>query len=369
MSERRIRKYILQLCFCIVACAIAALSFAEDATEQALYAALAGRWEGTLAGAFRSQDVSWHFEVDEAGALKGYMGPSVAGMPKVPMENLSVNANEVNFDIAKQHATFTGTISAGGIAGTWRQGTPLPLQMKKKHFVFELPDSTRAALLGGWEVQGSETEGGYGIAISFSGISVQRIPGAAIHLEFTETEDGKLSGTMSIPASGLNAVPLVDIYLTEEGFAQFATDNGRSFSGKLINGVLVGDFASPDRPTRSRSFARAGRSEQGFDLDLSDAAWQRLAGRWYYEVIGDDVVLEVFETEEGKRRGQLIFDEGPLGRDPLLELVVEGDSVRLTTLTGRTFSGSFSEEAGGEDIVGEYRVNAYPFRVTFTRKP
>lgn len=366
MNPDFLRKYVLHLCVCVLACAYAALTLAAEENPNArLFAAMKGRWEGNLIGEFRSQEVSWHFELDEAGALKGYMGPSIAGMPSIPMENLSVSANELRFDIAEQHASFTGTISPDGIAGTWLQGSALPLQMKKKNFVFELSEFARAALLGSWDLADRQAGGGVGINISFRGIKIAPIPGAAIHFEFTETEDGKLAGTLSILESELQDVPLVDIYITEDGFAQFATDNGRNFSGKLTNGVLVGDFSSPGRGSATRSFVQASRRENGFYLDVGDAAWQRMAGRWYYEVFGDDVVLDLTTTGDGKQQGLLIFDEGPIGSDVLLELVVEGDNIRFTTLTGRTFSGAFD----GEDIAGEYRVNTYPRRVTFTRTP
>ncbi len=366
MNPGFLRKYILHLCVCVLACAYAALSVAAEVNPDArLLAAMKGRWEGSLVGDFRSQEVSWHFEIDEAGALKGYMGPSIAGMPSTAMENLSVSANELRFDIAEQHASFTGIISPDGITGSWLQGSALPLQMKKKDFVFELSDFARASLLGSWDLADREAGGGVGIHISFGGIKIVPVPGAEIHFEFTETADGRLSGTLSIPGSDLHDIPLVDIYITEEGFAQFATDNGRNFSGKLINGVLVGDFSSPGRGSATRSFVQASRRESGFYLDVSSAAWQRMAGRWYYEVFGDDVVLELTTTADNRQQGLLIFSEGPLGSDPLLELVMEGDNVRFTTLTGRTFTGAFD----GEDIAGEYRVNTYPRRVTFTRNP
>jgi hypothetical protein len=390
MSEQRIRKYLLHLCLCIVACAMTALSFAADAPDTALYAALTGRWEGALVGAFRSQEVSWHFEVDAAGGLRGFMGPSTVGMPSLPMENLIVTADHVSFDIPAQHGSFAGSVSATGIAGTWQQGTALPLRMRKKNFVFDLPDSAQAALLGMWEM---ESWGYTTLSVSLSsGFSMEKGRNAGINVEFTETADGRLAGVLSVPRPpqpdegprlGISAsgdgfgqfgayrgrsFPLVDVFITEDGFAQFATDNGLSFSGKLINGVLVGDFTFDGRTT-TRSFAHPGQRERGFDLDVSDTAWQRVTGRWYYEVWGDDIVLEISTTDEGKRRGQLIFDEGAVDRDPLLELVVEGDTVRFTSLNGRTFSGTFSDEATDPEIVGEYRLNSYPYRVTFTRNP
>jgi hypothetical protein len=343
MSEQRIRKYLVHLCLCIVACAVTALSFGAEA-DNALNAALQGRWEGTLVGAFREQEVSWRFETDEDGALRGFMGPSKSGMPSVPMENLSVTGGQVSFTLAGQRGAFEGSVAPDGITGIWQQGGKLPLHMKKKHFVFALSDAIRAALVGGWDMRGE---------------------GAEIHVEFFEADNGTLSGTLSIPESGVNATPLVDIFVTDDGFAQFSTDNGRHFTGRLVNGVLVGEYLRDDNRTRyNRPFQRTGQKDREFDVALSDNARQKFAGRWYWERFGDDVVLEVTPVDANVTRAQLLLDKGR-ETDPLLELKVDGENLRFTTLNGRVFGGSFD----GENIAGEYRANNRPQRATWSRTP
>jgi hypothetical protein len=317
--------------------------FAGAATPDAnLIAALKGRWEGVLTGAFRSQEVSWHFDVTESGELRGYMGPSFAGMPSLRMQNLVIDGNAVSFTLDSQHAAFTGSITPDGIVGSWQQGQPLQLQMKKKDFVFPLSEKIHAALLGRWDMDNPLN--------------------AAIWLEFADAGDGRLSGTLSMPSSNLHDIPLVDIFVTEEGFAQIATDNGRRFSGRLINGVLVGEYVSGTRNYR-RSFVREGQRARGFDLDLSETAWDLLAGRWNAEIIGDDVVLEFYRTEDNAMRGRLLFSEGPTRSDELLEVTVDGENFTYATYGGRTFVGTLSEEG----LAGEYRVNVRPFDMRFTR--
>ncbi len=331
--------------FILVASSLfAALAFAaDDVAINPVYAALKGRWEGTLNGEFRSQDVSWHFEIDDAGELKGYIGPSKGGMPSLPMENLVISDGQVSFTIEAQHGAFQGTISPDGIGGTWQQGMALPLQMKKKNFVFALSDGVRADLVGAWD----RADDGY-----------------TIHLEFTEADNGMLSGALTIPRSDLDEIPLVDIFVTDEGHAQFATDNGRRFTGRLINGVLLGEYAN--NGTNSRiTFVHPGQEERGFDLDLGAAALEKLAGRWYTRIFWDDLILEYYRTEDGKIRGQLLSEEGKRTVDPLLEADLQGDAVSFTAFSGKTFNGTLAPEG----IVGEYRANNRPFRMTFTREP
>lgn len=358
-----LRNKLWLFCVCIVVCAVPALSFAAESADAALYAALKGRWEGTLAGAFRTQDVSWHFELDGNGVLKGYMGPSLVGMPSLPMDNLVVSDGELSFSIESQHGSFRGVIAPDGVAGTWQQGGALPLRMTKKDFVFPLADSAREALLGRWELQDRNADG-IVIQIRIPGLGAERPPATTTYMEFTETAAGLLSGVITIPTSKQYDIPLVDIFVNDEGFAQFATDNGQSFTGRLINGVLVGDYDSGGRTSR-RTFARTDTQDRVFDLQLSESARAQLGGLWYYEVWGDDVVLEVVTAEAGNTRAQLIFDEGKTRLDPLLELVVDGDTIRFATFHGRTFNGVLDAEG----LVGEYRVTNYPNRATFTRTP
>ncbi|MGV3592346.1 MAG: hypothetical protein ACO1PZ_11705 [Gammaproteobacteria bacterium] len=340
MNARQLQKYLLHLCFCVVACAYAALSLAAD-DDAMLYSALKGRWEGTLDGAFRSQDVSWHLEVDEEGLLKGFIGPSLAGMPDRPMENLVVDAGRVSFTLDELHVSFTGSITADGIAGRWEQGSTLPLQMRKKDFMFPLSAAVRTVLLGTWEME--------------NGLGTTQV-------EFTEGEGGTLAGFLSTPGVDLHDAPLVDIFVTDESFAQFATDNGRRFTGRLANGVLVGEYASGDRRYR-RNFLRVDDARKTYDLALSATARDRMLGRWRCEVRGGDVILEIMQTADSQTQGRLLFDEGPRRRDELLELKVEGDTVTYTTFGGRTFNGSFNDDG----IAGDYYNGSRPYGVLFER--
>lgn len=340
MNARQLQKYLLQLCLCVVACAYAALSLAAD-QGAILHAALKGRWEGTLKGAFRSQDVSWHFDVDDEGLLKGFIGPSLAGMPDRPMENLVVDAGRVSFTLDALHASFNGTITADGITGNWTQGSALPLQMRRKNFMFPLSAAVRAALLGTWEME--------------NGLGTTQV-------EFKEGEGGTLAGFLSTPGVDLHDAPLVDIFITDEGFAQFATDNGRRFTGRLANGVLVGEYASGDRRYR-RNFLRADDARETYDLALSATGRDRMLGRWRCEVRGDDVILEIVQTADNQTQGRLLFDEGPGRRDELLELKVDGDTVSYTTFGGRTFNGSFSSDG----IAGDYYNGSRPYGVLYKR--
>lgn len=342
MNRKLLQSYLLQLCLCVVACAYTALTLGAEHDDAALKAALKGRWEGTLTGPFRSQELSWHFELEADGGLKGYVGPSSAGMPRMPMDALVLAGGQLSFELPSQHAAFAGTVSAEGIAGNWLQDGALALRMRRKHFEFPLSDSLRAALLGNWE------------------LLEHRAP---ILLEFRQGEGRGLAGFLSMPAENLHEVPLVDIFVTEEGHAQFATDEGRKFSGRLVNGVLQGEYVANERRYR-RNFVRAGEQEREYDLALSDAELQRMAGRWHGEVRRDDTVLEITTTADKGTRGVLVFDEGPLRSDPLLELQVEGDKVSFTSFNGRTFTGNFTEEG----IAGEYRVNGRQYGVMFTRE-
>ena len=158
----------------------------EPGDLDTLYQQLTGRWQGTIEGELRVQPVSWRFLVDDSGGLVGYMGPRVEGMPLVAMNNLVVTETGLSFSINKQHAEFYGHFIDGALVGTWQQGLPARLTMRKKDFIFAVSPAVSDNLVGYWE--GS-------------------IVGTRVVLEFKkemkekpEQQEGLVSGSLSIPS-------------------------------------------------------------------------------------------------------------------------------------------------------------------------
>jgi hypothetical protein len=300
---------------------------------------LPGRWEGTIAGSFRTQEVSWHFTVDSDGKLKGTMGPTIMGYPAVPMDNLVVTGDSISFSIEDQHAHFHGSLNDGVVTGVWQQGIELPLQMKKRIFAFALPLSLHEQLLGNW-------------TMSLSGTEVQ--------LAFTETGTGFITGTLSIASIGMRDVPLAGIHVSEAGLVTLATDNGRSFIGSMVTGVMFGDYLN-GRSQRNGVFIKEGFVAGQLDNLLSDNEQARLLGNWIREE-QENIRFDFSQTADGSIHGSFVIT-GVRHDDPVLSIDIRGADIAMVTEGGRYFVGSLN----GDEMSGQYRSGRRPISMTLRR--
>jgi hypothetical protein len=300
---------------------------------------LPGRWEGSIAGSFRTQQVSWHFSVDRNGELKGFMGPTLMGYPSVPMENLVLTDDSISFSIAAQHARYNGALRDGVITGIWQQGTELPLQMKKRIFAFALPASMHAQLLGNWRMSNGGTE---------------------VQLAFVETAGGFITGSLSIPSIGMLDIPLAEIYVSEEGLVTLATDNGRSFIGSLVTGVMFGDYLN-GRSQRNGNFIREDFEAGSLEKLLSEDERNRLLGSWTREE-QENIRFDFSQTEDGEIHGSFAI-RGVRRDDPVLSIDIRGADIAMVTAGGRYFVGSLN----GNEMSGQYRSGRRPISMTLRR--
>jgi hypothetical protein len=320
---------------CLLLLLSTTVALAAD-TQESLETRLPGRWQGVIAGDFRSQEVSWHFSQDPDGRLRGYMGPTLLGMPEVPMDNLSISGNTLSFSIESQHANYEGRLDNGQITGIWSQGSALPLIMKKKIFAFAVPESRQAQLLGKWHM----TQGG-----------------TDVELDFRETDTGFLVGNLSIPAIGMHDVPLAEILVTEAGLVTLATDNGRSFIGSMVAGVMFGDYQN-GRSQRNGLFVREGFERGQLETLLSETEQQRLLGLWTREEM-ESIRIDFSQTPEGGVRGKFMI-RGVRRDDPVLSIDIRGAEIVMVTEGGRHFVGNLN----GNEMSGQYRSGRRPISMT-----
>lgn len=329
--------------FCCLSLLAAALilSPAGHAQGDRWQAWLKGRWTGTISGPFRSQEVSWRFQVNDKDRLEGFMSPANAGMPLLPMQDLIIDENSISFSIASQNGSYRGEIIDDEIRGTWAQGPDFPLVMRKKHFMFALDDGVHRSLVGTWHLAG-ETRG--------------------TKLEFRDAGDNRIEGFLHNAERQLYDIPMVDMFFDESGLAGFATDDDRAFAGNLVNGVLVGEFRAPRTRPRHRTFVKEGEEDRDYALTLSSREQETLLGRWVRKDRGR--IYFTFENaEDGKLRGYLEVP-GDNVTDPILEARLEANTIRLLTFSGRSFTGT----VGNGEMSGQYRVNNRPSDFTFIKQ-
>jgi non-heme chloroperoxidase len=97
---------------------------------------LAGDWQGTLKAGPRELRLIIHIEKGEGGQWKATLA-SIDQSPDrgatMPADSVTVQGTDVKIGVAAIRGNYAGVLSADGasIAGTWTQGAPLPLDLKR----------------------------------------------------------------------------------------------------------------------------------------------------------------------------------------------------------------------------------------------
>ena len=315
--------------------------YAEEADQsensETLFQQLPGRWQGTLEGGLRVQPVSWRFLLNSNGNLVGYMGPRVEGMPRVAMDNLVVTEAGLSFNIDDQHAEFNGHFIDGALVGTWRQGLPAKLVMRKKDFIFDVTPAVSDSLVGNW---------------------LGSIAGTRVELEFKqEKKAGFVSGNLSIPSLDIADAPMVDIYSGNDNLLAFYTDNGRSFSGNLVGYQMQGDYRA-NRRTYKGDFTNITQMALSQKLTVSEEIKQQLLGRW---TGFSSVEFNFIDNEKGDFGG-VIRASGDYA--PVISIDVNDEKIEILTENERYFSGSLIDGK----LQGQYRYPDATVTTTFEKQ-
>ena len=93
---------------------------------------VAGDYAGVLGGALH---VKLHFKVDATGAITGTLDSTDQGAIGIPCADAKLDGKNFAFTVPAVHGTWKGTVTAGGLEGTWDQGAPQPLNFTRDTFV------------------------------------------------------------------------------------------------------------------------------------------------------------------------------------------------------------------------------------------
>jgi len=95
---------------------------------------VAGDYAGVLAGMLH---VRLHIVAAADGSLSGTLDSVDQGATGIPCADFKADGNNLSFSVPAVKGTWKGTISADGatLAGTWNQGSPMPLSFARDTFV------------------------------------------------------------------------------------------------------------------------------------------------------------------------------------------------------------------------------------------
>jgi len=102
---------------------------------------------GDYAGMLSTLHVKLHFKVDAAGSITGTLDSIDQGAMGIPCADFHLDGQALTFTVPAVHGKWTGTVTVDGLTGTWDQGTPQPLNLKRDTFV---PAAKPSAVDGIW---------------------------------------------------------------------------------------------------------------------------------------------------------------------------------------------------------------------------
>ena len=90
---------------------------------------------GDYAGMLGPLHVKLHFKVDAAGTITGTLDSVDQGAIGIPCADFHLDGQTLTFTVPAVHGKWAGTVTADGLTGTWDQGSPQPLDLKRDTFV------------------------------------------------------------------------------------------------------------------------------------------------------------------------------------------------------------------------------------------
>jgi hypothetical protein len=94
---------------------------------------IAGDWQGTLNTGMGELRLVLHIAKTVDHTFKATLDSVDQGADGIPVRSVTLTDSKLRLDVAAVKGTYEGTVAADGktIAGTWSQGTPLPLEFKR----------------------------------------------------------------------------------------------------------------------------------------------------------------------------------------------------------------------------------------------
>jgi D-alanyl-D-alanine-carboxypeptidase/D-alanyl-D-alanine-endopeptidase len=104
---------------------------------------------GDYAGILGSLHVKLHIKGSADASLAGTLDSVDQGAMGLPCDDFHLDGTALSFSVPSVHGNWKGTVSSDGasLAGTWSQGTPMPLTFTRDTFV---PASKASAIDGIW---------------------------------------------------------------------------------------------------------------------------------------------------------------------------------------------------------------------------
>ena len=183
---------------------------------------VAGDWQGTLSAGGAELRLVLHITKAADGGLQGTLDSiDQPGSNGIPVKTIMLKDSKLSLDIPAVHGTYEGKVSgdAKTIAGTWTQGSSLPLEFKR---------GTAAIKTEHKPAKPSDIDGAWMGTLDLGTVQLRVV------FHILNTEDG-LTATMDSPDQGANGLPTTSV--TRDGAKL-------KIEAKAIGGVFEGAIAA-----------------------------------------------------------------------------------------------------------------------------
>lgn len=184
------------------------------------YARISGPWNGEVNG------LTMVIRIEQEGdQYLAFMDSPDQGAANIPIGELSVDGDTLEFAIAAVQGSFAGEISSEAITGTWTQaGNSVPFTFSRGDYVAnaDVPAELRERVSGGWR---------------------GTVNGTELVFQFTEADNGGFNAVMAIPSMGAGPLPLADMSLDGDTFSFSVGQIQAQFSGTIDGDEISGDWS------------------------------------------------------------------------------------------------------------------------------
>jgi hypothetical protein len=187
--------------------------------SQAAIDRLEGSWVGRVQNpAGTALAIVFRFETSDDGGLLAYLDSPEQGASGIPMSEIQVEGDQLTLEVPAAQASFTATLAATEMTGTWAQGNMTqPVTMTRGEYTptvtaLELADESMAQLAGTWRGTMGPLE---------------------IVLRFETRADGSKLGFLDVPAQGATGLAISAVTLADDQLTIAIPTVGATISGTL----------------------------------------------------------------------------------------------------------------------------------------
>jgi hypothetical protein len=189
---------------------------------------LEGSWVGRVQNAAGGNlTIVFRFESIGDGSLAAFLDSPDQNVEGIPMTELVLDGDQLSFVVPAAQASFTATLSAAGMDGTWAQGNSAqPVTMTPGEYTpvvaaLDLSDAAMQQLAGAWH----GTMGPLDLVIRF------------------ETNDeGTRLAFLDVPAQGVAGLAIAAAELTGDQVTIRIETIGATFTGTLAGAQMEGNW-------------------------------------------------------------------------------------------------------------------------------